>query len=61
MRRLAIPVLEDRIVERALLAELDHVIPGGGCRTGSAGLQAKALARAVLDPARGYRPVRWKS
>jgi CRISP-associated protein Cas1 len=24
------------------------------------GLQAKALARAVLDPAREYRPVRWK-
>jgi hypothetical protein len=25
------------------------------------GLQAKALARAVLDPSRGYQPVRWKS
>lgn len=24
------------------------------------GLQARALARAVLDPERGYRPVRWK-
>jgi CRISP-associated protein Cas1 len=23
-------------------------------------LQAKALARAVVDPDRGYRPVRWK-
>ena len=25
------------------------------------GLQAKALARGVLDGTRGYRPVRWKS
>jgi CRISPR-associated protein Cas1 len=24
------------------------------------GLQAKALARAILDPERHYRPVRWK-
>lgn len=32
-----------------------------GVVPGRLGLQAKALARAVLDPARGYRPVRWKS
>lgn len=28
-------------------------------RTGL-GLQARALARSILDPERAYRPVRWK-
>lgn len=128
VRRLAVPSLVDRIVERALLAELDPVIdlaldlmeefgpvvvdavvlrclstgivksgefetiPDRGCpmnararqaflaayerrmltvftheQTGrrvsycvAVGLQARAIARAILDPERIYRPVRWK-
>jgi CRISPR-associated protein Cas1 len=47
--------------ERRMLTLFTHEAAGRrvSYRVGL-GLQAKALARAVLDPAREYRPVRWK-
>ncbi len=48
--------------ERRMLTVFTHEPTGRrvSCRVGL-GLQAKALARHVLDPDLGYRPVRWKS
>ena len=48
--------------ERRMLTVFTHEASGRrvSYRVGL-GLQAKALARAVLDPSRGYQPVRWKS
>jgi CRISPR-associated protein Cas1 len=47
--------------ERRMLAVFSHEPSGRrvSYRVGLS-LQAKALARAVVDPDRGYRPVRWK-
>jgi CRISPR/Cas system-associated endonuclease Cas1 len=47
--------------ERRMLTLFTHE-PGGrrvSYRVGP-GLQAKALARAILDPSRPCRPIRWK-
>jgi CRISP-associated protein Cas1 len=47
--------------ERRMLAVFTHELTGRrvSYRVGIS-LQAKALARAILDPDRVYRPVRWK-
>jgi CRISP-associated protein Cas1 len=47
--------------ERRMLAIFTHEPAGRRVSYGvGLGLQARALARAIIDPERVYRPVRWE-